>query len=209
MQNGGFTLDCQARGVPEAPSLPERLTRRTFLTGVASSLLAGTSVVQAAPTPQVDPGFWHKPRELWLKRLETGEQVRTYFWANGNYLPEGYTQLCWLLRDVRAKQAIQMDRTLLNVLAGLQAYYLAYGVKSPLVVTSGYRTFETNEKLAGEGAARNSMHLYGRAVDITLPGISVEHLGKVKQYLHAGGLGFYPSKHFIHLDTGRARTWRG
>ena len=131
------------------------------------------------------------------------------YWANGKYIPDGYARLCWLLRDVRAKRAVQMDPTLLNVLTGIQAYYYAYGVKGPLIVTSGFRTLETNEKLVGEGAARNSMHLYGRAVDITLPGVPVEHLGRVKQYLHAGGLGFYPNKHFIHVDTGRARTWRG
>lgn len=209
MKPDTFTSRCQALGVPMPP--PMSLTRRGFLSAAATAIAAYALPVEAvpAPTPEVDPNFWRRPRELWLKRMETGEEVRTVYWADGEYLADGYTQLCWLMRDVRAKQAVQMDRTLLNVMTGLQAYYAAYNVKGPLVLTSGFRTLETNQQLMSEGVARNSMHLYGRAVDLTLPGIPVEHLGKVKQYLHGGGLGFYPTKHFIHIDTGRTRTWRG
>lgn len=210
MLSPAFILNCLNSGLPPAPRAPDGLTRRAFLAAGAACLASSTAfAAEPSVPPQVDPNFWRRPRELSVKRLETGEQARAVYWANGEYIQDGYTRLCWLLRDVRAKQAVQMDTTLLNVLTGLQAYYLAYDVKGPLIVTSGFRTMETNKKLAGEGAARNSMHLYGRAVDITLPGIPVEHLGKVKQYLHAGGLGFYPTKHFIHLDTGKARTWRG
>jgi uncharacterized protein YcbK (DUF882 family) len=102
-----------------------------------------------------------------------------------------------------------MDTTLLNVLAGLYAYYRAYGRSGPVFVTSGYRTQGSNQLLSNEGAARNSMHLYGRAADITIPGVPLEHLARVKRYLHAGGLGFYPTRHFIHIDTGSTRSWQG
>ena len=63
--------------------------------------------------------------------------------------------------------------------------------------------------LRGEGAALNSMHCYAKAADITIPGVPVWHLGRVKQYLHAGGVGFYPSHNFVHIDTGTLRAWSG
>jgi len=198
---------CDAVGLPSPPPLVP--TRRAFLLGLTSSLFTLEAVGAERPRFKVDQDFWKRPRELWLKRAENGEQVQVVYWANGEYRPEEYTKLCWLLRDLHVGKAVQMDTTLLNVLAGVQGYYRAYGLKGPLIVTSGYRTPETNARLAREGAARNSMHLYGRAADITLPGVPVEHLGRVNQYLYAGGVGFYPSKHFVHVDTGRPRTWRG
>jgi uncharacterized protein YcbK (DUF882 family) len=122
---------------------------------------------------------------------------------------EQYVQLCQLLRDTHANSTVQMDVVLLNVLAGIQAFYRAYGWNEPITITSGFRTLATNKALRGEGAALNSMHLYAKAADITLPGIPVWHLGQVKQYLHAGGVGFYPSRHFVHVDTGASRSWNG
>lgn len=209
MPSHASILDCERLGLPASPPLARNFTRRAFLAAGAACLFAPDGAAPHHALPQVDRDFWRRPRELFLKRLETGEQARVVYWAHGEYIPDAYAHLCWLLRDVQADKAVQMDTTLLNVMTGLQAYYLVYGVNGPLIVTSGYRTLETNQKLAGEGSARNSMHLYGRAADITLPGVPVEHLGQVKRYLHAGGLGFYPGKNFIHLDTGRPRTWRG
>lgn len=201
--------DCLALGLPDAPALPVGLSRRGFIAGAASSLLTGVALGGETAAPAVDASFWQRPRELWLKRAETDEELRVHYWADGDYLSDGYSRLCWLLRDVREGQAVQMDTALIDVLTGIQAYYQAYDLGGPLIVTSGYRSAATNEALLGEGASKNSMHLYGRAVDITLPGASVEHLGRVKQYLHAGGLGFYPTRNFIHIDTGRKRVWRG
>jgi uncharacterized protein YcbK (DUF882 family) len=190
------------------PKNPSCITRRFFLAGCLGVPLL-TPLQSAVASTYLDPDFWSRPRELWLQRLETAEGMRVCYWAEGQYRPEAYTQLCWLLRDVRAGQAVQMDTTLLNVLAGLYAYYRAYGRSGPVFVSSGYRTQSTNRLLSAEGAARNSMHLYGRAADITIPGVPLEHLARVKRYLHAGGLGFYPGRHFIHIDTGSTRSWQG
>lgn len=205
--------ECTSRGLPEqGNTLTTPLGRRAFIGGALACFAAAAAQSRNAQTDtplQIDTDFWKKPRELWLRRLSTGEASRVVYWRNGQYLPDPYVALCRLLRDVSADSAVQMDPTLLDVLAGIQGYYRAYGYRDPICVTSGYRTKALNDSLRSEGAARNSMHLYGKAADITLPGIPVWHLGRVEQYLHAGGVGFYPTRHFVHVDTGRLRSWTG
>ena len=159
---------------------------------------------------EISPQFWQQPRELWLQRQVTGEAVRVVYWRDGNLVPEGYWQVCALLRDVRANRMTTMDPLMLDVLRGVLGYYQAWQWPYPLVITSGFRTVQTNSKLiTTEGAAKNSMHLYGKAADLYMPGASVRDIGLLGMHLQQGGVGFYPSKGFTHLDTGRLRTWRG
>ena len=78
-------------------------------------------------------------------------------------------------------------------------------------VVSGFRALKFNEMLRKKGrqVARRSNHRLGRAVDFKLVGVSV---GKLYKYLlrrRLGGVGRYPKSKFIHLDTGRFRTWGG
>lgn len=142
-----------------------------------------------------------------LQRAETGETADTVYWRDGQFVAAGYRDLCVLLRDVRANHAVQMDPALLDILFGMQGYLKAFGWTRPIVVTSGYRSPETNRRLESEGAARNSLHLQGKACDITLPGLSARHLGEVGRYFQQGGVGFYTARNFVHIDSGRARTW--
>jgi uncharacterized protein YcbK (DUF882 family) len=74
-----------------------------------------------------------------------------------------------------------------------------------MIIHSGYRTEQTNRNL--EGAARRSQHLLGRAADITLPGLPATYVGRLAAHYAAGGVGFYPSRDFIHVDTGQRRFW--
>jgi uncharacterized protein YcbK (DUF882 family) len=61
--------------------------------------------------------------------------------------------------------------------------------------------------LRSEGAAMNSMHLYGRASDIWLPGVPVKDVGDLARHLQQGGVGYYEHKNFVHVDTGKIRVW--
>lgn len=158
---------------------------------------------------EIDRDFWERPRELWLRRHLTKEEVKVTYWKDGQLLSDGYWQACSVLRDRRANVMTAIDPTLLDVLRGINGYYEAWKWRHPLVITSGYRTAKTNNALSKEGSAKNSMHLYGKAVDLYIPGIPPEHIGRLGQYLQQGGVGFYPSRGFTHLDTGRLRSWRG
>ncbi len=171
----------------------------------------------AAPTnPDLSQGlaletihqdFWQRPRELVLKRQDTGEQLRAVYWQDGAFNADGYWRICALLRDIHQNVMTTIDPGLLDVLRGILGYYEQWNWQQPLMVLSGYRTVKTNSGLYKEGAARNSMHLYGRAADVYIPGIPTLDLARLGLYFQRGGVGFYPDNKFVHLDTGAVRSW--
>lgn len=181
-------------------------SRRSFLK--AGLAVAGATTLGAV-FPVFSADFWQQPRELWLYRAATGDSRKIVYWKDGELDPLGYQWACYLLRDVHQNKSVLIDTVLLDVLRGVYGYVLQYGYDLPLVVTSGYRTRETNQRLLSEGAAHNSMHLYGRAADIRIPGFSAELIARLGLYFSRGGVGFYAGKDFVHLDTGRRRFWRG
>jgi uncharacterized protein YcbK (DUF882 family) len=78
----------------------------------------------------------------------------------------------------------------------------------PMKVNSGYRCKKHNEEIGG---SPNSAHLKGRAVDVSITGLSEEDqvriLGLAFHY-NVKGWGINDKKsHFIHLDDTRPRLW--
>jgi uncharacterized protein YcbK (DUF882 family) len=47
----------------------------------------------------------------------------------------------------------------------------------------------------------------GKAIDIRIPGRDLADVHKVAMGLRAGGVGYYPTSDFVHMDTGRVRYW--
>jgi len=74
-------------------------------------------------------------------------------------------------------------------------------------VHSGFRSKETNEFLRRNShkVARNSMHILGKAIDFSVPGMSAQQLTKIVKANTKGGVGSYPT--FVHLDSGPQRSW--
>jgi uncharacterized protein YcbK (DUF882 family) len=60
---------------------------------------------------------------------------------------------------------------------------------------------------ANTGVASGSLHTVGKAIDIRLPGVKLDHLRSAARSLKLGGVGFYPASNFVHVDTGRVRFW--
>lgn len=161
------------------------------------------NILPLAENEQVS--FWNQPRKLFLKRLETNEQANIYYFADGKVNMQGYKVASYILRDVKQNKMIGIDLKLLDLVCAVQAWLRYYGVTSPIIVHSGYRTAKTNDGL--EGAAKKSMHLQGRAIDFSVPGLSPIILAKIAAQFKAGGIGIYQSSKFIHLDTGGIRVW--
>ncbi|MBE9179156.1 DUF882 domain-containing protein [Oculatella sp. LEGE 06141] len=72
----------------------------------------------------------------------------------------------------------------------------------PFKITSWYRPAEVNS--GTRGAASNSQHLYGKAIDFYVPGYTPRQVAKELAWWN-GGLGTYPS--WNHLDIGSKRRW--
>lgn len=175
--------------------------RRKLLQGAAGAIAA----LGLAPLAR-SAEFWSLPRELWLYRPQTNEQVRAVYWANGALVPEGYLAICRLLRDTHINQAVQFDLVTLDIARGVYGWLQGFGISRPLIINSGYRHPTTN---ANEGGVRNSLHTLAQAIDMRIEGVSTESLTKFGLYLAGGGVGFYPGKQFTHLDRGRVRFWQG
>jgi uncharacterized protein YcbK (DUF882 family) len=182
-------------------SAPNMLRRQLIGGGIAS--LAAPRVL--ASSSQSD--FWARPRLLALRRPVTGEAVAEVYWENGQLVPAGLQRLNHILRDVHANEVREMDQNLLDILTGIQGWFRAYGQNRWIEINSGYRTARTNEHT--EGAAKNSQHLIGKAADIRIEGVPSDYLFRLGQYLQGGGVGWYPNANFVHVDTGRVRTWLG
>ena len=57
------------------------------------------------------------------------------------------------------------------------------------------------------GVAKRSYHMQGKAIDVRLPGFDSSQLRKAAISLKGGGVGYYSSSNFVHLDVGRVRYW--
>ena len=74
-----------------------------------------------------------------------------------------------------------------------------------------YRTHWSNEFLRTRsphtGVAQHSLHMQAEAIDIRLPRIPTSELRDAALRLHRGGVGYYRSSDFVHVDVGRVRHW--
>jgi uncharacterized protein YcbK (DUF882 family) len=174
-------------------------TRRSFLKGsLATGLVA---------LARVGPVAASVPPPLALHNIHTGEDLRVSLrTATGAYDREGLAALDHLLRCHATNQTIAMD---VRVIEFLDRVTQAVAGDRVVQVISGYRSPEYNDWLIrrGHGVARNSLHMRGRAVDISVPGIPLATLRRVALGLRYGGVGYYPASGFIHLDSGPARSW--
>ena len=49
--------------------------------------------------------------------------------------------------------------------------------------------------------------MQGQAIDIRVGDVPLASLRQAALALRQGGVGYYPASNFVHVDTGRVRTW--
>ena len=146
-------------------------------------------------------------RRLELTNLHTGESAAVTFHDEHDIAPAAMVTLRHLLRDYRVNQEHDIDTGLFMQLTDLAR---AAGCAAKYEVISGYRSPATNEHLhdTGHGVAEHSLHMQGRAMDVRLQGCPLARLHELALAAKRGGVGYYPRSNFVHLDTGRVRSWQ-
>jgi len=144
---------------------------------------------------------------LRLYHTHTGEHIDIVYRHGNSYLPEAEVQLDHFLRDHRTGEMKHYDPRVFDILADLATAVGHPGAEIEIIC--GYRTSWSNEFLRtrSSGVARNSLHKQAQAIDIRIPGVSTLTLRDAALSLGRGGIGYYPRSGFIHVDTGRVRTW--
>ena len=180
--------------------------RRILQTACAGSVgvftgfaFAQGETVGETPAPQ---------RALELHNTHTGESLRLVYRRGDDYDAAAIARLRNLMRDHRNGEAHDIDLALYD-----QLHDLALAAKRDprFEIISGYRSPESNAKMAAasRGVAKRSLHMEGRALDMRLHGCSCATLRDLALAAASGGVGYYRSSDFVHIDTGRFRTWAG
>jgi uncharacterized protein YcbK (DUF882 family) len=148
------------------------------------------------------------PRSVSLYNTHTGEWLRTVYWADGHYIREAVRDINWILRDHDSDEIRPMNAGVLDLLGMLRD---RLDTHEPFLIVCGYRSPTTNRRLylEGVGVAKHSYHIKGMAVDLRSEGRSIEQIRDAALSLRGGGVGYYPHSHFVHVDCGPVRQWRG
>jgi uncharacterized protein YcbK (DUF882 family) len=158
----------------------------------------------SASTVESSPSLDHHLR---LYHTHTGEHIDIIYRHGDTFLPEAEQQLDYFLRDHRTGEVKHYDPRVFDILSDLAAS-LGHP-NAEINIICGYRSSWSNEFLRARssGVAKNSLHMQAHAIDIRIPGVSTLALRNAALALGRGGVGYYPRSEFVHVDTGRVRTW--
>jgi uncharacterized protein YcbK (DUF882 family) len=181
------------------PSVMHLMSRRAFVATLAGAapMLVLPERLLAGPSGSRALAFLH---------THTGERLAVDYFEAGAYVPDALAAVDHFLRDFRTGDVHPIDPSLLDLLHSLTDLT---GTGRPFQVISGYRSPATNEMLRhrSEGVAAGSLHMQGRAIDIRLADVPLDALRRAALAVRRGGVGYYPASDFVHVDTGRVRTW--
>lgn len=194
----------QLASIPDYPS-PSSVSTQDVTEEEVQDMEAGEggdifiSTEPAEPPMPVNLGGNGK---LSVTRRDTGEKiVLNYRTKDGGYDMDEIQKFDHITRCSLNGEETDMSIKLVELLDALEDHFGKRGI----ILLSGYRTLELNRTLPG--AAEHSLHMLGWAADIRIPGYSSTAIKKYALRLGAGGVGYYPSKGFTHIDVGRVRYW--
>jgi uncharacterized protein YcbK (DUF882 family) len=188
------------------------LSRRKFLKNLAYGAvltLSTPALAQAASHAAIHPAKTRYPanRTLALVNPNTGDKLKLTYFEKGHYIKPALREINYVLRDYRTGDIHPIDPYLLDQLHDLR---LSLGIAHrPFHIISGYRSPHTNSLLHHEshGVSNNSLHMQGRAIDVRVEGLDSRHIRNAALAMHRGGVGYYHESDFVHLDTGKVRSW--
>lgn len=157
-------------------------------------------VASVAPVSLAVPAAIKRPAgqkaRFELELVNTGERMEVVLdLASGEAEAASYRNLRHFMRCQRTGAETPLDPRLVELL-----YRLSQRTHQRIQVVSGFRApmFST---------ADLSYHTRGMAADIRIPGMTPLMVRDLAESMGVGGLGYYPSSQFVHVDvrTERAR----
>ncbi len=179
-------------------------TRRLFLkTTFTGLLIAGSRLLlpDSASAHALPEG------RLRLYNVNTKERLEVKYRSRaGEYNQSALDAINYFLRCPHTNQTCEIDLRLLEQINQIEKQV---GKGKEIRIYSAYRSPSYNNLLIrrGHGAAPNSLHTVGKAIDFSIPGIRLSTVRRAAFRLKQGGLGYYRRQGFIHLDTGPIRYW--
>jgi uncharacterized protein YcbK (DUF882 family) len=182
--------------------------RRVLKAGSALAGVSAAGLLVGAARSQDAGRRVEAPRRIALLNLHTSERLDIEYFRDGAYLPDALSSIEVCLRDFRTGQRHVIDPRLMDYLVEVAH---TVGVEPAFKVISGYRSPQTNAYLHDKSAevAQHSLHMEGQAIDVRITGVDCASLAAHAIDLQRGGVGYYRASDFVHLDTGRFRTWKG
>lgn len=180
------------------------VSRRTFF---KTAFAAAICLCGGEAFPAARPAEGARESVISLYNTHTSERLEvTLRDAEGGYDPAALSALNRLLRCHYTQEVAPID---VRVIGILDTVNRAVGGNRCIHIVSGYRSREYNERLIreGRGVSPRSLHLSGMAIDFRIPGVPSKTVARTALDLRAGGVGFYPASDFVHIDSGRVRSW--
>lgn len=174
------------------------MNRRQFLATAALT-------VTALALPTISRAT-SRTRALSFYHTHTGEKLNIEYGRPGLYDQNALEQINYFLRDFRTGEVHPIDPKLLDILTSVRENF---GGQGTIEVISGYRSPKTNQQLRTKSSkvAKRSLHMDGKAIDIRITGLQTKKIQQCVINMQCGGVGLYTKSDFVHLDTGRVRTW--
>lgn len=185
------------------------MNRRSFL-ALGAKAAVGLCCAQAAPAwaniPSSSFELSEKPRSLSFYHTHTHERLNVTYAKSRKYDSAALLRINNYLRDFRTSEVYPIDPEILDILWAIQEKMCC---NSTYEVISGYRSPKTNRKLRkkSNGVAKRSLHMQGKAIDVRIAGEKTKTVRDCAVSLESGGVGYYAKSNFVHIDTGRFRTW--
>lgn len=181
----------------ENTSSRRQFIKKTAQLGIALAVGSHPVVAGAKKLEKKTLSFYH---------THTQQSLDVTYFRHGMYDSAALGQVNKYLRDFRTGEVHTIDKSLLDVLWDIQQ---DMGDKGTFEVISGFRSPATNNKLRNNssGVAKKSLHMQGRAIDIRFSEAPTRYVQQCAIAMQCGGVGYYPKSDFVHIDTGRFRTW--
>lgn len=191
----------------------QSVSRRKFLglgAVAAVSAVVTTSIVHPASAAIFGRNSYNDggARKISFRNSHTGETFSGVYRVGDKYLPDAFERINVVLRDFRSNELFPIDPRVIDI---IYAVHQQTQLSEPYEILSGYRCPKTNamlrEGVTKKGVAKNSLHMTGQAIDLRLPGFDTKRIRDLAQSLKAGGVGYYSSSNFVHMDSGDVRHW--